>query len=130
MKKLSPIQIGKIGERRIVWYLRLRGYRIREKNMRNGYSEIDVIAEKRKFIAFVEVKTRTSGTLFPPRAAVNAEKRKKIVYASRAYMRYKNIKKPVRYDIAEVYLKKGKYRVESINYIKDAFRDWRNYARF
>lgn len=130
MKKLSPIQVGKIGERRIVWYLRLRGYRIREKNMRNGYSEIDIIAEKRKLIVFVEVKTRTSGTLFPPRAAVNTEKRKKIITASRAYMKYKNIKKQVRYDIAEVYLIKDKYRVESINYIKDAFCDWRGYATF
>lgn len=123
-RKLSTIQIGNIGERRIAWYLRFRGYKIRERNMRNYYSEIDIIAENREYIVFVEVKTRTVGQLYPARAAVNYKKRKKIVDASLAYMRWHNIKKKPRYDVAEVYLKKDKYKVESINYLKNAFTRW------
>lgn len=122
-KKLSPKQIGNIGEKRIVWYLRLRGYKIRERNMRNSYSEIDIIAENKKYIVFVEVKTRTVGQLYPPRAAVNYQKRKKIIDASKSYMYYHFIKKEPRYDVAEVYLKKDKYKVETINYIKNAFTE-------
>lgn len=120
-KELTPIQIGNIGEKHTAKYLRRRGYRIRERNMRNFHSEIDIIAENKEYIVFVEVKTRTVGQLFPPRAAVNAEKRRKIIRASQSYMRYKNIEKTPRYDIAEVYLTKEKHRVDSINYIENAF---------
>lgn len=98
--------------------------------MRNFYSEIDIIAENKEYIVFVEVKTRTSGQLFPPRAAVNTEKRKKITLAAQAYLRYKKITKTVRYDIAEVYLTKEKHKVENINYIEGAFNGWRRYASF
>ena len=120
-KELTSIQIGNIGEKYTARYLRRRWYRIKERNMRNFHSEIDIIAENKEYIVFVEVKTRTSGQMFPPRAAVNAEKRRKIILASQSYMRYKNIKKTPRYDIAEVYLTKDKHKVESINYIENAF---------
>ncbi len=120
-KELTPIQIGNIGEKYTAGYLRRKGYKIRERNMRNFHSEIDIIAESKEYIVFVEVKTRTVGQLFPPRAAVNAEKRRKILLASELYMRYKKIKKTPRYDIAEVYLTKEKHKVESINYIEKAF---------
>lgn len=124
-KELTSIEIGNIGEKYTARYLRRRWYRIRERNMRNFHSEIDIIAENKEYIVFVEVKTRTSGQLFPPRAAVNAEKRRKIILASQSYMRYKNINKTPRYDIAEVYLSKEKHRVESINYIENAFTNRR-----
>ncbi len=120
-RQLSPTQIGNIGEKYAARYLRRRGYRIKERNMRNFHSEIDIIAENKEYIVFVEVKTRTLGQLFPPRASVNAEKRRKIILASKAYMKYKNINKIPRYDIAEVYLTKEKHKVEKINYIERAF---------
>lgn len=120
-KELTSTEIGNIGEKYTARFLRRRRYRIRERNMRNFQSEIDIIAENKEYIVFVEVKTRTSGQLFPPRAAVNADKRRKIILASQTYMRYKNIKKTPRYDIAEVYLTKENHKVESINYIESAF---------
>lgn len=120
-RELTSIEIGNIGEKYIARYLRRHGYKIKERNMRNFHSEIDIIAESKEYIVFVEVKTRTLGQLFPPRAAVNSEKRRKIIFASRTYMRYKNIKKTPRYDIAEVYLTKEKHKVDSINYIENAF---------
>lgn len=123
-KELSPIEIGNIGEKFTVKYLRRKGYRIRERNMRNFHSEIDIIAETKEYIVFVEVKTRSVGQVFPPRAAVNAEKRRKILLASKSFMRYKNIKKTPRYDIAEVYLNKENHKPISINYIENAFGNW------
>lgn len=129
-KTLSPIEIGNIGEKYTVKYLRRKGYKILDRNMRNYYSEIDIIAENKEYIVFVEVKTRTEGQLYPPRAAVNAEKRKKILSASRSYIKYKGINKKVRYDISEVYLTKEKHKVSSINYIERAFDKRRSYATF
>ena len=98
--------------------------------MRNYISEIDIIAENKEYIVFVEVKSRTSSQLYPPRAAVNAEKRRKIVAASNAYLKYKKTNKSIRYDVAEVYLSKEKHKVESINYIENAFSGRRRYASF
>lgn len=129
-KNLSPIEIGNIGEKYTVKHLRRKGYKILDRNMRNYYSEIDIIAENKEYIVFVEVKTRTEGQLYPPRAAVNAEKRKKILSASRSYIKYKGINKKVRYDISEVYLTKEKHKISSINYIERAFDKWRSYATF
>jgi putative endonuclease len=40
--------------------LRLKGWRIAERNFRCGQGEIDIIARKGDLIAFVEVKARTS----------------------------------------------------------------------
>lgn len=129
-KELSPIEKGKIGEKYTVKYLKKKGYRIRERNMRNFVSEIDIIAETKEYIVFVEVKTRTVGQLYPPRAAVNAEKRRKIIGAAQAYLNYKRIKKPARFDIAEVYLAKDTCKVESINYLENAIHKRRRYAAF
>ena len=129
-KELSPIEKGKIGEKYIAKYLKKNGYRIREKNMRNFVSEIDIIAETKEYIVFVEVKTRTLGQLYPPRAAVNAEKRRKITGAAQAYLNYKRITKRPRFDIAEVYLNKDTCKVESINYIEGAIVKRRRYATF
>jgi putative endonuclease len=40
--------------------LRLKGWRIADRNFRCGQGEIDIIARKGDLIAFVEVKARTS----------------------------------------------------------------------
>lgn len=120
-KELSPIEKGKIGEKYVAKYLRRKGYRIIERNMRNLISEIDIIAVSREYIVFVEVKTRTVGQLFPAISAVNAEKRRKIKAAARSYINYKRYTKEPRFDIAEVYISKEKCKVVEMNYHKGAF---------
>lgn len=120
-KELSPIEKGKIGEKYIAKYLRRKGYRIIERNMRNFISEIDIIAVNREYIVFVEVKTRTVGQPIPAIFAVNAQKRRKIESAARSYMNYKRFTKKPRFDIAEVYISKEKCKVVEMNYHKGAF---------
>ena len=56
---LSKKSIGDFGEKKAAQYLRLRGYRILERNWRSGKYEIDIIAATVKDLVFVEVKTRT-----------------------------------------------------------------------
>lgn len=55
----SPIGIGRIGEEYTARYLKKQRFKIKETNMRNSLSEIDIIAENKTYILFVEVKTRT-----------------------------------------------------------------------
>lgn len=42
------------------WFLRFKGYRVLHMRYKTGSGEIDIIARKRKLIAFVEVKARAN----------------------------------------------------------------------
>lgn len=80
------LEIGRIGEElacQILWHC---GFRILERNF-NGYrGEIDIIAEKKQCIHFIEVKTRTSHSLAPPQEGVDANKRKLLRMTAREYL--------------------------------------------
>ena len=52
--------IGIIGEQEAAKILNKKGYRIIETNWRMGHLEVDLIAENKKDIIFVEVKARTT----------------------------------------------------------------------
>lgn len=49
---------GRRGEGLAVWYLRLKGYRILDRNVRTPRGEVDIVARKGRCLVFVEVKTR------------------------------------------------------------------------
>lgn len=49
---------GRRGERLASWFLRLKGWRIIDRRVRNPRGEIDLIARRGNIIAFVEVKWR------------------------------------------------------------------------
>ena len=49
---------GRRAETQAAWWLRLKGYRILERNFRVRPGEIDLIARRGRILALVEVKTR------------------------------------------------------------------------
>ncbi|GAB4520591.1 MAG: YraN family protein [Roseibium sp.] len=51
---------GLSAENLAAWYLRLTGWRILKRRYKTGAGEIDLIAKRRKTVAFVEVKARRS----------------------------------------------------------------------
>ena len=115
---------GNIGEDAACRYLRKNKYKILKRNYVSGGHEIDIIAENREFICFVEVKTRTVGREDTresrPAASVNKEKQQAIITAARGFAASLNGEKPMRFDIAEVFLNPKK-EVERICYIEGAF---------
>ena len=115
---------GNIGEAAVCRYLRRRLYRIRERNYVAGGHEIDVIAQRGRFLCFVEVKSRTESKMSEieprPASAVNAEKMRSIISAAQAYLSVRNNKKKIRFDVAEVYLDDEK-NVARIEYLESAF---------
>jgi putative endonuclease len=52
-------KLGRWGERRAAWWLRLHGWRIIAERVKIGAGEIDLIAKRGRTTAFIEVKTRT-----------------------------------------------------------------------
>ena len=120
--------LGKKGEKAACKYLRKNKYEIIYTNFSTKLGEIDIIAEKGKYIAFVEVKTRSEGQMLEPALSVDKKKRHRIFAAAATYLNKYKIQKQPRYDIAEVIANdKGKM---SINYIENAFWQEEDYAVF
>ena len=57
---MNKRKFGIIGEKIAQKYLKNNGYKIIENNYYTRNGEIDIIANKEKYIVFVEVKTRTN----------------------------------------------------------------------
>lgn len=125
---MNKIELGKKGEKAVAKYLKKQKYDIIYTNYSTHQGEIDIIAEKGKYIAFVEVKTRAEGQMLEPALSVDKKKRYRIFAAASTYMNRYNIKKQPRFDIAEVIVNdKGKM---NINYIDNAFQQEEDYAIF
>ncbi|MBR4305313.1 MAG: YraN family protein [Ruminiclostridium sp.] len=113
---------GKLGEDYTADFLLKNGYRIVARNYRKPCGEIDIIAVKDEFIAFVEVKTRKYNTLVRGIDAVNFRKKGRIIATADYYLAENGMEFQPRYDIAEVtVIDKGTPRVIDFCYYEDAF---------
>lgn len=114
--------IGILGEQEAANILKRKGYRVIEKNWRMGHLEVDLIAENKKDIIFVEVKART--TTFGnkmPEEYVDTLKRKRIIAAANAYIKYKQIEKNPRFDIIGILIEPRTNNITYSNHIENAF---------
>ena len=111
---MNKKQKGNFAEFLVRLYLRLKGYKILEKNYITGRGttagEIDIIALKNKTIVFVEVKERR--TIEDALYAIKPQQQKRLINAAKLYLakhsRYQNF--DVRFDAAFV----SKLRIKHI----------------
>ena len=82
----SRQELGAAGERCAAEFLARRGYRIVARNVRVAGVEIDLIAMRGAYCAFVEVKTRRTSRHGAPEEAVDARKRARLVRGARAWL--------------------------------------------
>lgn len=110
-------ELGKRGEDIAVEYLKSRGVEIIERNYVFNHKEIDIIAQDRNFIVFVEVKTRTSN-VSDIEEIVDQQKQNFLIEAADNYLKDKKIDFEARFDIIVV-----KFFITShvIKHIKNAF---------
>lgn len=119
---MKPVEIGRLGETAVCYYLEALGYQIRDRNFRIRGGEIDIIASKQDDLCFVEVKTRKLNAPESGREAVDTYKQNRIIRAAYMYCEKKNIYEEdwyIRYDIAEVTMLHG--RLIDIDYLENAF---------
>jgi putative endonuclease len=113
--------IGKFGEDIASKYLEEKGYKIKERNYRTFLGEIDIIAEYKGSIIFVEVKTRRSDKFGYPEEAINFNKQQKIIKNTLCYLAKYNLwKNNYCIDVILVSISNNK-DVKRIKHIKDAF---------
>lgn len=96
--------VGKIGEDLGCQYLISQGYKIIEVNFYSHWGELDIIAEKKAVIHFVEVKTRRSKKYGMPSEAVT-------------YGKLKRLKRTIDYYIMKNKLQNRKMTIDVIGII-------------
>ncbi|MDO4982370.1 MAG: YraN family protein [Eubacteriales bacterium] len=112
---------GRFGEDRAAAFLRKKGYTITERNYRCRVGEIDIIAEDRDFIVFVEVKTRKNDLYVQAREYVTASKQRKIRQTALMYLAFHETEKQPRFDVIEVYIPEGLFGTVTLNHLENAF---------
>lgn len=119
MKKMHNRNVGIYGENIATNYLLKHGYTILGRNFYTYKGEIDIIASINDEIVFLEVKTRLNKSFGNGAESVNKRKMKHFISASKYYLYSNNIfNKKIRFDIIEIKIASGKYK---INHIKNIF---------
>ena len=114
--------LGRWGEEQAAGYLRRRGWRIRERNYACRMGEIDLIAEKRDTIAFVEVKLRKSAAFAQAREFVTRAKQERIRTTAALWLAENETDKAVRFDVVEIYAPEGERTLwPRIEHLENAF---------
>jgi putative endonuclease len=105
---------GAEAEDMAVQYLVNNGYEIRDRNWHHHHYELDIIAQKNKIVAIVEVKSLSYNSIQEPYQSVNRNKQRMIIAATNAYIRKYNINDEVRFDIISILFSKKEPQIEHI----------------
>lgn len=118
MKTEKQIQ-GMYGEDMAANLLLKKGYRILERNWHCHHLEVDIIAENNDFLVIVEVKTRKAITFGEPELFVDYQKQQHMIRSAKYYVKSKQIRKEIRFDIISVVNSPER---QEIRHIEDAFK--------
>lgn len=112
-------ELGKKGELLVAEYLKKQGFTILTTNYSVRGGEIDIVAQKKEVLVFVEVKMR-SNIYFNISEVITKNKQQKIILAARMYAAryYTTAERIHRFDVALVEAQNNDY---AITYIPDAF---------
>ena len=113
--------IGKWGEALAAEHLRKNRFKVISANYRSRYGEIDLIAENKKAIVFVEVKLRKNSDFGSACEFVTPIKQKKLRATAEIWLSKNETKKDVRFDVIEIYAPDGISGKYTINQIENAF---------
>lgn len=112
-------ELGQLGEKLAKRFLEEREYTIICQNFRTREGEIDIIVkDKEETIVFVEVKTRTTSEYGNPSEAVDRNKIQHILKTAKYFLHSTKMEnKTMRFDVIEVFICKGRYKVNHIKQI-------------
>jgi len=92
------VELGRKGEEIAADFLEDAGYNILKRNYRIGHSDIDVLAQNRETLVFVEVRTKSKGDNGMPEDSLTAKKLKRMRHTAELYIAFHNYKGPARLD--------------------------------
>ncbi len=83
---MSKKSVGELGENIAGKFLEKKGYKILERNYRCKEGEIDIVAEHKESLVFVEVRTKTTSRFGTPEESVSPNKMRTITNSSFSYL--------------------------------------------
>jgi putative endonuclease len=78
--------VGILGEKLAREFLKKKGYKILETNFRCREGEIDIVAKRKDYLVFIEVRTKTSTSFGTPEESITVLKKEKLVNLALAYI--------------------------------------------
>ncbi len=94
---------GRAAEDRVRTHLEAHGLRLKARNHRCRWGEIDLVMEDGEAVVFVEVRYRGRADYGGAAASVDAHKQRRLVRAARDYLaRHEVTARPARFDVAAI----------------------------
>ncbi|MEP0821468.1 MAG: YraN family protein [Ignavibacterium sp.] len=116
----NALRKGDAGEKIAVDFLRSQGFIIHETKFRHGRGEIDIVAEEKGELVFVEVKTRGSLRFGEPEESVGDAKEKRIRKAAMGYcVRRRLTQRFYRFDVVSI---RFQGRIVVLKHLRNAFQ--------
>lgn len=112
--KSSNRQVGYLAEKLAVDALRKKGFVILETNFQNRFGEIDIIAQDKDILVFVEVKAKKGIEFGLPEEMISSYKLRKVKNMALIYMKGKTL--PCRIDVMAVILSSDNELVRLTHY--------------
>lgn len=100
------LALGTAGEQDAARFLQFKKFLIIDINYRTKFGEIDIIAQDKQELVFVEVRTRMSDEVLDPIESINLKKLGHIKLAAYSYLEEKNYSGDYRVDIVTILPKK------------------------
>ena len=114
---------GAWGETLAADYLRRKRYSIVASGYRCRFGEIDLIAQNRKYLAFVEVKLRKNSEFALAMEHVDRKKQERIRTTAALYLSQHPTELQPRFDVIEIYAPEGIHTPRpEIHHLEDAFQ--------
>lgn len=79
-------EVGKLGEKLALKFLQKKGYRIHQANFRCRAGEIDIVAQQKDCLVFVEVRTKSTLDFGTPEESITRRKKEKLVATALSYI--------------------------------------------
>ncbi len=108
----------------LAWeYLRKKGFRLEATGFRCRFGEIDLIVRDKKYLVFVEVKLRKSGSFAKAMEYVDARKQSRIRTTASIFLADHPTQLQPRFDVVEIYAPEGTLTQKpQIHHMEDAFQ--------
>lgn len=100
--------LGLWGEEQAARYLEFQGYQVTASRYRCREGELDLVAEGKGYLCFVEVKLRKDHHLAQAREFVTPAKQRKVRIAAQYYLLDHPTQLQPRFDVIEVYAPQGR----------------------
>ena len=111
---------GRAAESEAERFLRRKGYRIVERNLRSIFGELDLVVRRGDLVVFVEVKARRTAAHGGAPYAVSGQKQARLIRLAAQYLAQRRLgQPPCRFDV--VLCTGGTVKPDAIQHIENAF---------